>query len=151
MMRDFDDGSTGLPRPSLDSTTGGGGSTSLGGPLFSGGSLGAAAPFGADSIRPLTSGVINPSMSFDASPSELQNQMARDMDRLRRISAHLSSTRSWAEQYADEASALSALAKGAALAHASPLLGSIDRQTGWNSAALGSPGSSGLGVSGLEE
>ena len=94
---------------------------------------------------------INPPTSLGGSPSELQNQIVRDMERLRRISAHLSSARSWADQYEDEASALSALAKGAALAHATSLLGSIDRPSGWNSAAFGLPASGTLGVAGLEE
>src|SRR5262245_10906806 len=136
MMRDLDDGSAGAPRPSIDTSAGGAGPTSFGGPPFSAGALGSTNPIGADSLRPSAPSL---SQSLGVAPSELQNQMSRDMDRLRRISAHISSTRSWADQYADEASALSALAKGAALAHASPLLGSIDRQTGWRSDALGPP------------
>jgi len=42
--------------------------------------------------------------------------MARDRDRLRRVASHLSSAQSWAEQYPDEATALAAMAAGAATA-----------------------------------
>ncbi|OQZ03730.1 MAG: hypothetical protein B6D36_12490, partial [Planctomycetes bacterium UTPLA1] len=52
--------------------------------------------------------------------NELQAQMARDLDRLRRVSSHLSEARSWAEQYPDEASALEALAGGASIAGVAP-------------------------------
>lgn len=143
MMRDIDDGSAaGLPRASFDLPLSGG-PASIDGRPFSSPSLSGSSSLhdvARSTFSPLSSSIdaSSPVPAIGGSQSELQTQMAKDMERLRRISSHLSSTRSWAEQYADEASALSALAKGAALAQAEPLFGPTDRLGGWSFGSLSS-------------